>query len=168
MTIKEYDSVTLLKLQGRLSLEVLEVLAPEVFHELCLMEGSARTVLLAWLNGKTTSPAGYGQADVEVIKEDASCTVLKVKHGIEFCSEKCGGNRSVHFMDTGQVLEFFNNREEMRKRVIKHVEDSRKKRAEVCIINAKQQFGFEWVSQILKGEDPRDAANDVSHNKNGS
>lgn len=130
----------------------LEKLAPVAFEELVRMNIIHRSIVLAWLNGCSTSPVGRGYADVEIDKEDAKHSYLKMKCFIDYQSKREVGRKVSHLMTEQQRLEFFNNRGSQREQVKRRVKKERKERAEKSLIKILEQLGIEQVKTIIVSE----------------
>jgi len=118
---------------------------PDSFKELVSMDSGHRNILLFLLSGMTTSPVGRGYAHIEVDKEDAIISTLRVKHFIDITSERVQGGYCYHFMTCEQVTEFFNEREAMRKRVSKRVWAKRSQTLDKQLVKAIQWRGADWL-----------------------
>ncbi|MGO2292536.1 MAG: hypothetical protein ACTJH9_06545 [Pseudoalteromonas sp.] len=140
------------KLPSPFTLGDLEKLAPTAFEELVRLNINQRSIALAWLNGLSTSPIGRGYADVEIDKEDAKHSVLKVKRFFEYQSKRESGRKVSHSMTEQQRLDFFNNRELQREKVKRRVKEERDIRAEKSLIRILEQLGIEQVKTIIVSE----------------
>lgn len=145
-----------------ITLETLEQQAPAAFSELSTMKIVHRTMTLAWLNGLSTSPIGRGYADVEIDKEDAKHSYLKIRRYIPYQSKRERGRMVSHSMSERQRYDFFNNREQQRQKIkhaVKTERDKRQKKALDKIINA---LGFNYVKTVIDSLEltMQEAAND--------
>lgn len=154
--------IDLNKLPSPITLDVLENIAPKAFAELARMDISHRSILLAWLNGQSTSPIGRGYADVEIDKEDAKHSHLKIKCLIEYRSKRELGRKVSHLMTEQQRFNFLNNREAQREKVQMKVKRERKVRAKKSLIRVLEILGVEEAQTIIVTEQlkQKDAAND--------
>lgn len=154
--------INLNELPTPITLDDLEKLAPAAFAELVRMDIIYRSMLLAWLNGRSTSPIGRGYADVEIDKEDAKHSYLKMKCFIDYQSKREVGKKVSHSMTELQRYEFFNNRESQREKVKLRVKKEQENRAKKKIIKIIEQLGFDQVKTIIVTEHLKlsDAAND--------
>lgn len=145
------------KLTYPITLATLENEAPEAYQELIRKHAGRRSLLLVWLNGKSTSPIGRNHADKEFDKEDEKQSALKIKDFIEFESQNVKRtNCVIHLMTEQQRHDFFNEREAMRERVKKKVEEERKISAKSDFKRVCEVLGLETVAELLELE----AAND--------
>lgn len=144
--------INLNELPTPITLEDLEKLAPAAFEELVRMNIIHRSIVLAWVNGRSTSPVGRGYADVEIDKEDAKHSHLKVKCFIDYQSKREVGRKVSHSMTELQRYEFFNNREEQREKVKRKVKREREQRAKKSLIKILEQLGIEQVQTIIVTE----------------
>ena len=124
---------------------ILEKDFPQTFHELAQMNAVPRQVLIYLLNGMTTSPPNRGYADLEVDKEDAVISSLKIDHGVDITTKRAHGNYSYHMMTTEQIQEFFNNREAMKKRVNDKVWSMRTKNLDKQLNKGIKWRGLDWI-----------------------
>lgn len=154
--------INLNQLHYPITLETLEKAAPVAFSELSSMKLVHRTIMLAWLNGLSTSPIGRGYADVELDKEDAKHSYLKIKRYIEYQSTKEAGRMVSHSMTEQQRYRFFNSRELQRKEVKFAVKSAREKRLKKQLETIIHGLEFSYVKAIVfKHELTRkEAAND--------
>lgn len=150
-----------------ITLEDLEELAPDAFEELVRMDIIHRSILLAWLNGHSTSPIGRGYADIEVDKEDAKHSYLKMEYFVDYQSKPELGKKVSHSMTEQQRFDFFNNRDLQREQVKHRVESERKDRAKKNLIKILEQLGIEQVKTIIVTEHLKitGAANDSIFDK---
>ncbi|KPZ69942.1 hypothetical protein AN944_02638 [Shewanella sp. P1-14-1] len=118
---------------------------PDAFKELASMDLGHKNILLFLLSGMTTSPVGRGYADIEVDKEDAIISALRVNHCVEITSKRAHGNYCYHIMTTEQIKEFFNDREAMRKRVSKAVWAKRTSVLDRALRKAIKWRGATWL-----------------------
>lgn len=128
-----------------INLETIQKEYPEAFAELVRMDTAPRQTLIYLLNGMTTSPPSRGYADIEIDKEDAVISTLKIKHGVEISTKRAHGNYSYHMMTTEQIDEFFNDRETMRKRVNDKVWSMRTKNLDKQLSKGIKWRGLEWI-----------------------
>lgn len=128
-----------------ITLKSIEQDYPLAFAEMVRMDVVPRNALIQLLNGKTTSPMGRGYADVEIDKEDAVISSLKIKYGVEITTKRAHGNYSYHYMTTEQINEFFTNREAMRKRVNDRVWSMRTRNLDKQLSKGINWRGVEWV-----------------------
>ncbi|MEL4292896.1 hypothetical protein [Shewanella xiamenensis] len=98
-------------------LELLQLHHPDAFKELAAMEPMERHVMLVLLNGQTTSPPARGYADIEVDKEDAVISKLRIDRLVDITTKTAHGKFAYHMMTHLQISEFLYDREAMRKRV---------------------------------------------------
>lgn len=144
--------INLNELPTPITLEYLEKLAPAAFEELVRLNIIHRSIVLAWLNGRSTSPIGRGYADVEIDKEDAKHSHLKMKCFIDYQSKREVGLKVSHSMTELQRLDFFNNRDSQREQVKRRVQKEREDRAKKNLIKILEQLGIEQVKTIIVTE----------------
>lgn len=123
---------------------------PDSFKELASMDSGHRNILLFLLSGMTTSPVGRGYANIEIDKEDAIISALRVKHCVEITSKRAHGNYCYHMMTTEQIQEFFNDRETMRKRASKAVWAKRSVVLDRQIVGGIKWRGCDWMLKRCK------------------
>ncbi|MHA2937713.1 hypothetical protein ACXJY6_05375 [Vibrio sp. RC27] len=128
-----------------ITFESLHMNHPEAFHELSQMDVTPRRLLIDLLNGLTTSPPKRDYADIEVDKEDAVISTLKIKHGVEITTKRAHGNYSYHMMTTEQIDEFFNDRESMRKRVNDKIWSMRTRNLDKQLRKGINWRGVDWI-----------------------
>lgn len=159
--------INLNELPVPITLCALEKLAPDAFEELVRMNIIHRSILLAWLNGRSTSPIGRGYADVEIDKEDAKHSHLKMKCFIDYQSKHEVGRKVSHSMTELQRCEFFNSREAQRDKVKRRVKKEREQRAKKNLIKILERLGIERVKTIIVTEHLKVtcAANDSVFNR---
>ena len=133
-----------------ITLESLEGIAPEAYSELLAMELEQRKLLLAWLNGLSSSPIGRDHADIEIDKEDAISSSLKMRQFIEFESERVSGNYVRHFMSYQQIFDFFNDRDSQRKRVQSSVYALRRNSKDKVYLKDIKERGEGWAYNRVK------------------
>ena len=145
-----------------ITLETLEQQAPAAFSELSSMKIMHRTIMLAWLNGLSTSPIGRGYADVELDKEDAKHSYLKTQRYIEYQSTKEVGRMVSHTMTEQQRYSFFNSRELQRQKVKLAVKAEREKRFKKALDKIINALGFNYVKAVIVTHEltRQEAAND--------
>ena len=144
--------INLNELPTPITLEYLEKLAPAAFEELVRMDIIHRSILLAWLNGQSTSPIGRGYANVELDKEDAKHSHLKMKCFIDYQSKREVGLKVSHSMTELQRFEFFNKRAAQREKVKHKVKKEREQRAKKSLVKILKQLGIEQVKTIIVTE----------------
>jgi hypothetical protein len=144
--------INLNELPTPITLEYLEKLVPAAFEELVRMDIIHRSILLAWLNGQSTSPIGRGYADVELDKEDAKHSHLKMKCFIDYQSKREVGLKVSHSMTELQRFEFFNKRAAQREKVKRKVKKEREQRAKKSLVKILEQLGIEQVKTIIVTE----------------
>ncbi|GAA60576.1 hypothetical protein P20652_2442 [Pseudoalteromonas sp. BSi20652] len=159
--------INLNELPTPIHLDDLEKLAPAAFEELVRMNIIHRSIVLAWLNGRSTSPVGRGYADVEIDKEDAKHSHLKMKYFIDYRSKPELGRKVSHLMTEKQRLDFFNNRDSQRERVKCRVKKERVERWEKSLIKIYEHLGLERIKSIIATEHFKNtcAANDPIFDK---
>lgn len=123
---------------------------PKSFTELARMDSGQRNILLFLLSGMTTSPPNRGYADIEVDKEDAIISKLKVDYYVDITTKRAVGNYSYHMMTTMQIEEFFNDRESMRKRVSQKVWSWRSMVLDKAIERGIGWRGCDWMQNRCK------------------
>lgn len=133
-----------------ITLESLEIKAPDAFKELLSIELEHRKLLLAWFNGMSSSPIGRGYADIEIDKEDAVSSALKTSYFIEFTSERVRGNHVRHFMTYQQIFDFFNDRENQRRKVQSNVYALRRISKDKAYIKDIKERGEGWAISRVK------------------
>ena len=145
-----------------ITLETLEQQAPDAFSELSTMKIVYRTMTLAWLNGLSTSPIGRGYADVEIDKEDAKHSYLKIQRYIEYQSTKEVGRMVSHSMTEQQRYIFFNSRELQMQKVKLAVKAEREKRDKKALERIISALGFNYVKAVIVTYEltRKEAAND--------
>lgn len=137
--------INLKQIHSPITLETLEVFAPDAFSELVMMDAEARTLLLHFLNGRSSSPKGRGYADIELDKEDAIHSKLKTEYFIEVTSEKVKGNFVRHLMTQSQRHDFFNDRDKQRRRVRDAVYKQRRKDRDKAYRQDIKERGEGWA-----------------------
>lgn len=147
------------------SLDSLQHSYPEAFKELAVMEPDKRRVMLALLNGLTTSPPARNYADLEVDKEDAIISSLRVNWGVAIISKRAHGNYCYHVMTAAQIDEFFNDRETMRKRVISQVWAKRSITLDGQLSKAIKWHGVSWLVNRIGELAANDPVYDVEANQ---
>ena len=63
-------------------------------------------------------------------------------------------------MSNEQIFEYFNDRDAMTKRVKSKIHAAKIKKSERDVSTAHKLMGFDRVIEIMKGKDPKAAAND--------
>ena len=142
-------NINISELSKPITFDSLEKEAPEAFHELANMDIQRRGVLICWLNGRSTSPVGYGFADNEFTKEDATSSSLRTDEYVDFVTLKVSGSRCEHVMTPAMVNEFFNDREAMRTRVSNHVFAERMIDTDRRLNKAIKWRGAEWLKKRI-------------------
>lgn len=130
-------------------LELLHLHHPDAFKELAAMEPMERHVMLVLLNGQTTSPPARGYADIEVDKEDAVISKLRIDWLVDITTKRAHGKFAYHMMTHLQISEFLYDREAMRKRVTQSVCGRRSIALERLIIKAIEWRGVTWLLNFV-------------------
>ncbi|QYJ94762.1 hypothetical protein [Shewanella spartinae] len=142
-----------------INMDTLPKSAPFAHELLSNMHKKHRQIMLFWLNGYSTSPMGYGIADVEVIKEDGYVSELRNGYLIDFSVAQCG-KLSKHYMTPEQIDLFLKEPLAMKVSVWSKLNDEKLQRDSQQLKSIKLRRGFGWIMEKLGIENPMDSAND--------